>query len=553
MTRHLLSLLLVLILCAGVVRAEPDVERLYGRSGLGVGDWRIESSPAQRRVHPEGAVSGMAFAPGSRELAYCAVSEEGGSALWLAAIRDTREHLAFWDQYVESRPLWRAPSGISLSGPIWWSPEGGKLAVCVRRQGGDDVIGIDRLTGEAVTLVRGATVADLAWQMHGEQLAYAVESNDGRTVWLQTNPPAEPRCLGKGGFDLHWTLEGKLIWRRRDENWKLMSWDPVSAAAEEVETSVVPLSAVYWSPSGASCAELKDDDGQDPSLAIYEGNNSTPEVIPLPGAGPGRIVGWSPDSRLIVLLCQESHLLAVSGRPPGPGVVAMAEAKGGRAEDVIGARAWLMIWPAVDPRAGPPAWTSTSDSFAYVCPDEDTVLALYPRLRTRRFMEGAIPFGDIVVQGLKHTFVKAPPETEVERVRVTTNMKNVALAIQMYLADNHDIFPGAEDAEKLTMVLDEYVRDRSIFMRPGSEDELSFWYVIPAGLRLTAVRDPAGMPVAFVDYDPTFLVVAYADGHAADFDRTAEVEDALDAWWEEFQRRRAEDPAAQPPLFMPPS
>ncbi|MBN1460279.1 MAG: hypothetical protein JXA57_12145, partial [Armatimonadetes bacterium] len=58
--------------------------------------------------------------------------------------------------------------------------------------------------------------------------------------------------------------------------------------------------------------------------------------------------------------------------------------------------------------------------------------------------------------------------------------------------------------------------------------------------------------VAFVDYDPSFVVVAYGDGHVEDFDRTSEIEDALEAWWEEFQRIRSEDPTAQPPPFEPP-
>jgi hypothetical protein len=289
-----------------------------------------------------------------------------------------------------------------------------------------------------------------------------------------------------------------------------------------------------------------DADGRDPSVGIFEANSTTPDLVPLPGAGPASVLGWSPDDRFLLVLGRDDHLLAVASRGPGPAAVATAEARG--SSWGLAVRASLVNYPGiVDPRAGPPAWSADSSYLAYVLPGEDVLRQRYhPRLRH------LIQSDEIVVQHLRHSFIKAPKETEGERIRVTSNMKNVALAIQMYLADNNDIFPSARDAAEVTVFLDEYVRDRSVFMRPGTEDELSFWYVIPAGLRLVEVRDPCEMPIAFVDYDPTFLVVAYGDGHVEHFDRTIEIEDALDAWWQQFQRARSEDPTAQPPPFVPP-
>jgi hypothetical protein len=89
-------------------------------------------------------------------------------------------------------------------------------------------------------------------------------------------------------------------------------------------------------------------------------------------------------------------------------------------------------------------------------------------------------------------------------------------------------------------VLDEYVRDQSVFMRPGSDSEVVFEYLVPAGLRLVEVRDPRAMPVAVLDYHRDFYVIAYGDGHAELFEGKADdYTETWEAWWREFEEERA--------------
>jgi prepilin-type processing-associated H-X9-DG protein len=182
--------------------------------------------------------------------------------------------------------------------------------------------------------------------------------------------------------------------------------------------------------------------------------------------------------------------------------------------EAIEARASLVGWGMIDPGAGRPAWASGSELLAYVCASEDTMRSAYPRLGA------GVPFGRLVVEGVKRTYVKPSKLTgnpEVEQV--VENARNIALALQMYMVDHGDVFPLAEDVQELMQALTEYVRSRSVFMRPGTEDEVVVEYLAQPGIRYAEIAEPAEVEVATIDYHRDFSVVAYADGHVRLFEK----------------------------------
>ena len=168
-----------------------------------------------------------------------------------------------------------------------------------------------------------------------------------------------------------------------------------------------------------------------------------------------------------------------------------------------------------------------------------------------RAIEVDLPYGMIAVTWIDRTYMKPPTPAEAERTEVDVKSKHLALALQMYLADNNDIFPAGEDMDQLRAALGCYVRSQDDFMRPGTTDEVMFTYLVPPGTRLVAVPDPVSMPVAIVDYSSDFCSIAFGDGHVSTFDLTPENEQMLEDWWAEFDALRAEDPSALPPRFPP--
>ncbi|MCJ7752603.1 MAG: hypothetical protein MUQ65_16190 [Armatimonadetes bacterium] len=103
--------------------------------------------------------------------------------------------------------------------------------------------------------------------------------------------------------------------------------------------------------------------------------------------------------------------------------------------------------------------------------------------------------------------------------------------------------------DQVRTALNDYVRSQDVFMRPGTTDEVMFTYLVPPGTRLVDIQDPANMPVAYVDYHPDWIIVAYGDGHVETFDLTPENAQMLEDWWAEFDALRAENPSAPPPPF----
>ncbi len=153
----------------------------------------------------------------------------------------------------------------------------------------------------------------------------------------------------------------------------------------------------------------------------------------------------------------------------------------------------------------------------------------------------------ITIASRRDQYSEAPPGTESafkagrgELDQVMEHMLNVSLAVQMYLADHEDTFPPVDNVYDLMPVMDEYVRTRHVFMRPGTEDEVVVEYLVPLGVKWKELEDSRGTPIAVADYHPDFAVFAYADGHveAADKKDPAYQDRWWEDWWREFEASR---------------
>lgn len=128
--------------------------------------------------------------------------------------------------------------------------------------------------------------------------------------------------------------------------------------------------------------------------------------------------------------------------------------------------------------------------------------------------------GKLVVSAVEREYLGGPAEAaeKIERQVLDYNIKNFALAIQMYFADNNDIFPPASEMAEIRKLLDEYVYSQEVFLRPGSEDEVAIRYLVEPGLKLVEVSDPVNFPIAIIDYPEDYYLVAYAHGGAMLFE-----------------------------------
>jgi len=552
----LAMILLTVFVQSAVIAADDDGDSAalfhrYGAGKLAIGDWLVDVNGRQW-VAADGIVTGMAFGPGRAELAYCTVEGTAGSALWLVSVPDFDEAASWNAGPIErsTRLLWRAPEGGTLSGPLWWAPNGASIALLARAGDTTSLVSVDYLSGAATTLAHDVTVVEAAWAPNAAWIAYVAESEGARKVWVQTIPPGEPRQIGEGGFNLRWSLDGKLYWLDPESaaSWVEQIWDPVSDEVQTLGPQPARPPDAQWSPDGLLCATLEPIGATGKKqLLIYPSASQTGEAIFLPDAYPQRLLGWSPDSSLVVLLVAGDQLLAAGARPPGPKLARtlIAEGVGTNIEDEINTRATRVGLPVIDPGAGMPAWSSAGDMLAYVCAGEEA----YRRLFRRRWN---VPYGRLIVQTIRRRYVEPGPFTDDAEVQeVLGNMRNVALVLQMYLADNNDIFPPVGDTEGLLPIFDQYVRTRGLYMRPGTEDDIVVHFVSPPGLRLADCGDVTSMPVAIADYASDFLVIAFGDGHAEFFEKNDENLAALEDWWAEFDALRAEDPSAPPPSFPP--
>jgi len=102
--------------------------------------------------------------------------------------------------------------------------------------------------------------------------------------------------------------------------------------------------------------------------------------------------------------------------------------------------------------------------------------------------------------------------TRTEALEVLSNMRQIGLAVHMFLAEHDEVLPGTNEIEKLRDILRDYVRSQSVFMRPGT-DEVVVEFKFEPGTKATSVERPSESVLAVVDYHPDWRALAYLDGH----------------------------------------
>jgi prepilin-type processing-associated H-X9-DG protein len=509
---------LFLMAAAPVSAERRDGHDPHVSPSLVSGEWRYEflGRGVIRVLDDRVGISGFAFGPGREEVAYCRPVKPGGrSGIWVVSAAACPEWtgsdtLQRDGKRCAARLLWAAPEGVKLHGPVRWAPDGSKIAVLACRDGGHDLVAVDYATGAPAWLSQGLRVLDAAWDWGTRHIAHVTQDPAGRRVWLQTMPPTRVKRLGEGGYDLRWSFDGKrLRWLRPESKtrWVEMVWHADAEQITEGNPRQARCKETVWSPNGMWCAAVENVGGKR-KLVIYPARGAQGEVIELTNVTLRRVLCWFPDSRVVLVLGDDvNRPIAVGARPAAQGALSAL----GRSADAepLAPRACLAAYP-MNPEAGAPAWASGSNMLAYVAAGRDSL----PRGRN-----WDIPFGSLVVADIGRDNLVRVASVKAETRRVMDNMKNIALALQMFAADNDGLLPAAEDARELRRILRAYLpTEHDFFARPGAPDEMVVEYLVEPGLRLSDVQNPGVRPIALVDYHPDFYVVAFADGHVRLFE-----------------------------------
>jgi hypothetical protein len=496
-----------------------------------------------------GPITGFAFAPGQDEIAYCApTGTKGRWGLWVVTTvlrypaelvteggsGAPRKHPAY--QVPDGRPrlLWTAPPGIALRGPLWWAPSGSAILVRAFAGQAASLMGVDYATGKATRLVEGREVTAVAWSPNARYFAYTVTAGSGPEVWLQRFPPGEPRRLGPGGAALRWAgAEERARWMapKTAQTWAQMSCE-VGGEAEEADPLPVRPEGTMWSPDGRLCATLE---GEPSQLVASTVKSTTGETLAFPGMHPRQLLGWSPDSRLVMLRADRDLPLMVSVAPKSavPAyVLRMLEEEDGVTYQQVRA---TVAGPPMDPEAGPPSWSSDGSQLAYVYrrTSGNSDFVAWPEADPRRRsgtedIQWLLPEAEralIVVPIGRREFPPPPPPPPTEpkdilQVKLLKNVKQIALAVNAFMME-HDTLPDATTTEELRTSLAKYLEDESVFLLPDS-GEVVVEYLAPPGMKISEIADLAMLPTVVIRSLPDWDLVGFADGHAKAFPKGAD-------------------------------
>jgi prepilin-type processing-associated H-X9-DG protein len=329
------------------------------------------------------------------------------------------------------------------------------------------------------------------------------------------------RRLGDGGTDLRWSLDGReVVWLKPQPGdfWAEMVRRADEGQTREGEQRPARPEGAMWSPDGLWCAAATGQ-GDSKQLVICRSGSPKGETVKLPGAPVKQLLGWSPDSSMLLVLSANNQPLAVSIQQLPDDAARLLSTEGAMFSPE---RATIAGWPT-DLRAGPPSWSSTGTlMLAYVAARYPT-----PREVSPYGEENEDLAGSLVVQVVKREYL-GPPEQlayNIERKQLLSNMKHVALALQMYFTD-YDVYPLAQGTEQLMDArfgVDEYIGSDTYYMRPGVKGEVAVKYLVPPGASASWFRENGVeakyAAIAIIDYHPDYFVVAYADGHVEELDR----------------------------------
>lgn len=496
----------------------PPIWR-YGEGGLVTGEWVLCFSGPRNVLTEAKPITGFAFGPGREEVAYCGpLSPDGRTRLWVVSASldfARKDRFRLLDTSAPHRLLWTAPEGVQFRGPIWWAPNGSSIALRAFSDNSCDLAVTDYATGRTTWLTAGERVVDLAWSPSGDAVGYVTDDGSARIVWFRSLSSAEPMKLGEGGFGLRWSVDGSTVtWLSPTSEtlWTLIAWDRATAGTQAQRQLPARPEGALWSPDGTICAVLEDvPDTAEKRVVICPASSAEGEHLDLPDAHLRELLGWSPDGRLLLALGDMDFPLAISATPPAYAIADLLDYPDPQAKP----RA-AILGPPINLDAGPPAWSSAGDKVAYVVADDFALdSGLRPRPELSVSLRDIYPVGCLAVSEVKREYRASVPHVREEVVHAMANLVKLGNCLQMYLGDYDDTFPVAEGSDELRPVLHEYVSykwDDSIYMRPGTEDELAVEYLIPPGTKLYEVDDWKNLPVAAIRYLPDYDIVCYADG-----------------------------------------
>jgi hypothetical protein len=101
------------------------------------------------------------------------------------------------------------------------------------------------------------------------------------------------------------------------------------------------------------------------------------------------------------------------------------------------------------------------------------------------------------------------------RAKVLSNVKNIACALNMYIAD-FGAFPDINSQDDLRQALGNYLKTDAVFMLPGGSEPV-VEYLLPPGLRVEDIGDASMTPMVVVSILPEWDLVGFVDGHAQMF------------------------------------
>jgi hypothetical protein len=516
--------------------------------GLMSGKWfydlRERFSP--RVLVKNGPVTGFAFGPGRKEIAYCApVRGVAGPGLWVLSVLhcwdgapefpcvpysvenvDGRlgQGEEWWSQGAAPmrapRLVWAAPAGVALGGPVWWAPDGSHIAVRAVGDETSDLVAVNYATGVASWISRGTTVVDAAWERGAGRLAYVTREGDERTVWVQTLPPSEPVRLGTGGYSLRWSPADGLSWLGPGSAglWTQMTWDAQTQDIVESNPRATRPAGSLWSPDGRLCAALEEAAGDARHLVIYAGRSEEGEVVTAPDLRLQQLLGWSPDSRVVMVLTETGLPVAVAAYPATDQLEHLSR-RSEWTDRWLRWRACVAAGP-VDVGAGPPEWSSDHDMIAYV-PAAGMDARLMGTWRDRhssgrRPTAAELPNGSLVAyRVVRRNLVQ---ENREPNLIVYENLKLLLAALEEYANDHNGLSPPTDDIDELCRVLRRYGVTKGVFTRPGSSTDVVVQYLLEPGTRLDELDAPHTVAVAVVDYDPQWSAVAFSGGWAKLYD-----------------------------------
>ena len=493
-----------------------------------------EPGPRTAILSERAPITGFAFGPGRLEVAYCGpIAKEGPRGLWVVNAQapkadGERDARLYRTPVAPPRLVWTAPEGVTLRGPIWWAPNGAQIAVRSLTGNQCALMSADYATGEAVKLSQGNITA-AAWSPEGKRIALVKESSGVSEMWLQTFPPGEERRLGEGGLDLRWSVDGKeLHWivAQPGETWEKKVWNAETEKLENAGGTPARPEGTLWSPNGRLCAAVVGEK-QDRQLVIYPAGSTAGETVTLEGVHPQQVLGWTPDSHIVVMLADRNLPVAVSIMPEAglPEHIKSILA----AEHVTYPKLRAsVVGPPLDAQPGPPSWSANMDMLAYVfrqgeakeldflrwqSPQQPTE-EIRERLRDETLpkAETALIAVSVLRQAIPHDVAEKREDDSRLKTMVLSNVKNIAVALIMYLTDC-DAFPEALTGEQLREILRPYVQNDSVFCLPDT-DEVVVQYLIPPGTRPSDIEDAGITPMVVVEAVPGWDIVGFVDGHA---------------------------------------